>query len=409
MRIFRQVPLFSLVSLALAMPLATFPTQGQAQITVGVSITVPPPPLPVYAQPVIPEEGYIWLPGYWAWGPYGYYWVPGTWAMPPTLGLLWTPGYWAWREGIYIWNAGYWAPRVGFYGGINYGYGYIGTGYVGGFWERDRFHYNRVVNNFGSVHITNVYNRTVVNNINVTRVSFNGGRGGIGARPSAAQQSFAREAHIPPTDLQRRHEETAGNNRALLSSVNHGRPPIAATPRPAAFEERGTVKARGANSAPQTGATNSASPAPRAPDANRPAPQTSAPANPAPAAAPRPPSNNDAERAARHPTPQAGAVPPTRSPEANRPTRQTSAPANVAPAQPQAPRPPSNRDAERAARHPTPKAGVAPQNGPPNAAAEADRAAPSSRDDNRRDRQPDNAGDQRGREPRGDGRGPDRR
>ena len=26
-------------------------------------------------------------------------------------------------------NAGYWGPHVGFYGGINYGYGYGGVGY----------------------------------------------------------------------------------------------------------------------------------------------------------------------------------------------------------------------------------------------------------------------------------------
>ena len=28
----------------------------------------PPPPLPVYEQPPCPVEGYIWTPGYWAWG-----------------------------------------------------------------------------------------------------------------------------------------------------------------------------------------------------------------------------------------------------------------------------------------------------------------------------------------------------
>ena len=37
-----------------------------------VSITVAPPPLPVYVQPVCPP-GYMWTPGYWAWGDDGYY------------------------------------------------------------------------------------------------------------------------------------------------------------------------------------------------------------------------------------------------------------------------------------------------------------------------------------------------
>ena len=49
----------------------------------GVAITLAPPPLPVYSQPVCPGDGYIWTPGYWAYGPDGYYWVPGTWVIAP--------------------------------------------------------------------------------------------------------------------------------------------------------------------------------------------------------------------------------------------------------------------------------------------------------------------------------------
>src|ERR1700760_2568155 len=72
---------------------------------VSISIGVRPPPLPVYAQPPIPESGYIWTPGYWAWSDDGYYWVPGTWVQPPQEGMLWTPGYWAYDEdGNYAWN-----------------------------------------------------------------------------------------------------------------------------------------------------------------------------------------------------------------------------------------------------------------------------------------------------------------
>jgi hypothetical protein len=66
---------------------------------VFVSVTVAPPVLPVYAQPPCPGDGYIWTPGYWAWGPDGYYWVPGTWVMAPEPGLLWTPGYWGGQPG----------------------------------------------------------------------------------------------------------------------------------------------------------------------------------------------------------------------------------------------------------------------------------------------------------------------
>ncbi len=105
-----------------------------AQVSIGLSITIGPPALPVYYQPPCPAPGYLWTPGYWGWGTSGYYWVPGTWVTPPQVGFLWTPGYWGWRDGSYAWHAGYWGPHVGFYGGINYGFGYAGIGYVGGGW-----------------------------------------------------------------------------------------------------------------------------------------------------------------------------------------------------------------------------------------------------------------------------------
>ena len=85
-----------------------------AQVAVGISVHIGPPALPVYPQPICPGPGYLWTPGYWAYGADGYYWVPGTWVMAPTPGLLWTPGYWGWAGGLYVWHAGYWGPHVGF-------------------------------------------------------------------------------------------------------------------------------------------------------------------------------------------------------------------------------------------------------------------------------------------------------
>jgi hypothetical protein len=219
------------------------PIAADAQV-IGVNITIAPPELPVYDQPPLPAPGYIWSPGYWAYGPYGYYWVPGTWVLPPAVGLLWTPGYWGWRDGFFVWNAGYWGPHVGFYGGVNYGFGYTGIGFAGGRWSNGVFAYNRAVNNFGGVRITNVYNETVVNNINVTRVSYNGGNGGLTARPTTQEQAAAQEHHIAPTREQTEHQQMASTNKALLASQNHGRPTIAATVKPTAFSGRGVMAAR---------------------------------------------------------------------------------------------------------------------------------------------------------------------
>ena len=219
---------------------------AKAQVSVGVSVRIGPPALPVYEQPACPGDGYIWTPGYWAWGPDGYFWVPGTWVIAPRVGFLWTPGYWGWGEGVYLWHPGYWGPHVGFYGGINYGFGYVGVGYLGGEWRGGAFVYNRAVTNVNVTVVHNTYNRTVVNNVTVNRVSYNGGAGGIAARPTPAEQSASRDQHIAPTGLQTQHEHTAASNRALLASANHGRPPIAATGRPGEFSGRGVVAAHAA-------------------------------------------------------------------------------------------------------------------------------------------------------------------
>jgi hypothetical protein len=215
-----------------------------AQVSVGISVNFGPPAIPVYVQPPCPSEGYIWTPGYWAWDPdFGdYYWVPGTWVMAPQVGYLWTPGWWGWGGNAFFFHEGYWGPRIGFYGGINYGFGYFGNGYEGGRWDHDHFYYNRSVTNVNVTNITNVYNTTVINNNN-NRISYNGGNGGISARPTPEQEAAEHERHLPPVAVQREHVQAARGNTDLRANVNHGKPPIAATPKPGSFKE-GVVPAK---------------------------------------------------------------------------------------------------------------------------------------------------------------------
>jgi hypothetical protein len=210
-----------------------FSVPVQSRAGVAISITIAPPALPVYTQPPCPMDGYLWIPGYWAWGPAGYYWVPGTWVLAPRPGLLWTPGYWAFAGGIYLWHPGYWGPHIGFYGGVNYGFGYFGTGFYGGYWSGGHFLYNTAVMHVNVTNIHYVYNKTVVRNVyvNNTRVSFNG-PGGIRAVPSPAERVAMREQHFQPTGVQLAHERAASVNRAQLASVNHGRPAMFAMARP---------------------------------------------------------------------------------------------------------------------------------------------------------------------------------
>ncbi len=201
-------------------------------------------PLPDYDQPPPPTDGYIWTPGYWAWGPGGYYWVPGAWVEPPYMGALWTPGYWGFYGGRYMFYPGHWGLHIGFYGGINYGFGYFGLGYEGGYWNANRFFYNRVYNRLNTRVVHNVYsynagnrgfdnrgsynrennnynnnrnnnynnnrnNNNYNNNRNNSnpRPSFRGGQNGVQARPQPAEGTAWREPTAPRMSTQVQHEQ----------------------------------------------------------------------------------------------------------------------------------------------------------------------------------------------------------
>ena len=213
-------------SLLLAVGTLCLSTASFAQV--GISVGIAPPELPAYEQPMCPGDGYIWTPGYWAWEN-EYYWVPGTWVMPPEVGFLWTPGYWGWGGSGFFFNEGYWGLSVGFYGGIDYGFGYFGHGYEGGRWDNGHFFYNTAVNRVDANAIHNVYNTRV--NENVNRVSYNGGNGGINARATSEEEAAARGRHTGPVSAQTQHAYSARNNPQQRLSANHGAPPVTATPR----------------------------------------------------------------------------------------------------------------------------------------------------------------------------------
>ena len=377
--------------------LAVFPAASFAQVACGPSVTtadaattapIAPPALPDYDQPPIPAPGYIWTPGYWGYADAGYYWVPGTWVQPPTDGLLWTPGYWAWNAGVYAWNAGYWGLTVGFYGGIDYGFGYGGVGYDGGYWDHGHFAYNRTVNNFGGVHITNVYNRTVINN-DSRRISYNGGTGGLTARPTAQQEAYAHEHHLPPTREQTAHVDAARGDRSLLATENHRRPPIAATQRPGDLHSPGAVAARQAAHPNATAEGRPPQARPNEPAhtaAARPGTATPPEAHPAPRpqvhaaaqpAAPRPQVHAAAQPAAPRPQVHAAAQPAAPRPQ----VRAAAQPATPRPqvhaaAQPAAPRPQVHAAAQPATPRPQMHAAARPAAPRPQMHAAAQPAAP---------------------------------
>jgi hypothetical protein len=118
---------------------------------------------------------------------------------------------------------------------------------VGGEWRGGVFNYNRSVTNVNVTVIHNTYNQTVINNnTTINRTSFNGGTGGVTARPTAEEQVAEREHHVQATKEQTEHEHAASTNRAQLASVNHGQPTVAASAKPGVFSGKGVVAAKAA-------------------------------------------------------------------------------------------------------------------------------------------------------------------
>jgi hypothetical protein len=288
---------------------------------IAISVSFGPPPLPIYEQPVCPAYGYIWTPGFWDYSDdYGYYWVPGTWVEAPQPGYLWTPGYWGWNGGAFIFHEGYWGEHVGYYGGIDYGYGYGGRGYEGGRWENGRFFYNTSVNRVNETIVHNTYRTTVVEN-NTTRVSYNGGTGGVEARPTAQEETYSKERHTGRVAAQNEHIQQARSNPELRASNNRGKPPIAATAKPgdfkggvvAAKQAGGEYKAPPANASRNGNATRTGN---EAPSGNEKRPATEArPEN-------RPASNSE-------PRPENETRPATGTHPENRPTNNSEARSNT--------------------------------------------------------------------------------
>ena len=231
----------TLAALVVTAP-APAPAAAAARITAEISVRGAPPDLPTYGQPPIPGPGYLWTPGYWLWNEaMGYYWVPGTWIQPPSAGLLWTPPYWGWNAGAYQFHQGYWGPQVGFYGDVNYGFGYAGTGYQGGHWENGAFRYNRRVNNFGLITIAGAYDGRIAIS-NRTHLSYAGGEGGLKRAPSAVEYRAEGDRHFPVTGEQQRHVAAAAAVPALAASRANGYPAIAATSYAGQFDGEGVVR-----------------------------------------------------------------------------------------------------------------------------------------------------------------------
>jgi hypothetical protein len=249
MRLFRS----SARWLLLAFVVSLIPATSHAGVFISVGFA--PPPLVVYDQPPCPQAGLMWQPGYWSYGPDGYFWVPGTWVPSPYVGALWTPGYWGFVNAAYVWHPGYWGPHVGYYGGVNYGFGYMGIGFAGGMWHGGVFAYNTAVVHVNTVVVRNVYvDRTIVERntiVNNSHVAYSGGPGGIQHQPTPQERMAEHDQHTAPTAFQQQHAQAAAQDRNAYFNNNHGRPatvaaarPMTANARPAQMQQNHPVQQR---------------------------------------------------------------------------------------------------------------------------------------------------------------------
>lgn len=367
-----------------------------ASAQISITVTTAPPSLPMYEQPPCPEDGWMWVPGYWAWGDEeGYYWVPGEWVPAPYTGALWTPPWWGWENNRYRFHEGYWGNDVGYYGGIDYGYGYMGEGFVGGEWRDGRFAYNTAVMRVNRTVVRNVYvNETIVRQrtiVNDRRIAYNGGPGGIRHEPTPIERRGMTGRHTALTPVQQQQIQAARADRGSYAKANGGRPQRVVVARQAgpARNEGPAPNGRNENVGRQPGRGNVA-PAPSRPEV-RPAPTRNAPENrvepnrrpesrPAPVERPRtesrPASQPQESRPGRERGNEPRPAPPTERPRTEpRPAPQMDRPApqsHPAPS-PREQRPEPRRQESRPA--PTPHAEPQRQSRPPEPHAAAGRPA----------------------------------
>jgi hypothetical protein len=379
----------------LALLLTVIPASSFAGIIISVGFA--PPVLPVYEQPLCPEPGLMWSPGYWAYGEDGYYWVPGAWVPAPYEGALWTPPYWGWEGGHYLFHDGYWGRHVGYYGGVNYGFGYMGIGFVGGEWRGHDFAYNTAVMRVNRTVIRNTYdNTTIVHNNTIVNnhVAYSGGPGGVRHQPTPQERTAMHESHVAPTSFQKQHIQAARSDRTSYVKANNGHPQTLAVARPlnnGGGRNAGPANSRpsavggaaGVNNRPQPGAAPNARPAyqqrpntqPGTAARTNPAnePRTSNQGRPMPESRTAPTTRNQPES---RPAPQSRPAQGNRPQTESRPVPQRSYPQSR-PAPESRPSPQSRPAPES---RPAPQSRPAPEARPaPQRAAPQERSAPAPR------------------------------
>jgi len=113
----------------------------------------------------------------------------------------------------------------GFYGGVNYGFGYSGVGFVGGEWRGGRFAYNTAVVNVNRTVIHNTYiNKTVMKFATTVRPTAAGSRRKSGRRSVISRTMRAGRfttTSTTPGQIARCSSTTPPRNRSMRKTSIH--------------------------------------------------------------------------------------------------------------------------------------------------------------------------------------------
>jgi hypothetical protein len=153
------------------------------------------------------------------------------------VGVVWTPGYWSSAGTAFVFHPGHWGPTVGFYGGVNYGYGYFGNGYSGGHWIGNSFAYNTAVNHVDPAIAHHAYSESVAGQGSRGVVSYSAAaRSTVVVHTVSQPQSQARVVPKPaaPATVERSSEPPPAPAHAAVPAKVNAPATVAKTPAPSA-------------------------------------------------------------------------------------------------------------------------------------------------------------------------------
>ena len=72
-----------------------------------------PPPVRIEVIPPQPDDGFVWVAGYWTWRVNSWLWIGGSWCRPPHSHVVWIEPRWDHEGDHWHFNPGRWHDHDG--------------------------------------------------------------------------------------------------------------------------------------------------------------------------------------------------------------------------------------------------------------------------------------------------------